>query len=86
VDPGRKKSDFFWKNFDFFRLFHPKISIFQGKFSKNFDFFRQFYTKISILQVKISELPFVSFYPDKIDHLQQLLSKLLYFPSKVTTF
>src|SRR6218665_435545 len=44
--------------------------IFTGKFPKNFDFFRQF-KKNSIFQATIG-------------HLQLLLGKLFYFPSKVT--
>ena len=52
MDPG-KKIDFlgiFPKNFDFFRQFLPKKSIFESKFPKNFDFFHVISQKIPIFK------------------------------------
>src|SRR6218665_427626 len=75
ADPGLKKSNFpgkFMKNFDFFSCNFIKYSIFPGKFPKNFDSFGQCHKKFD--------------FPGKIGHLQQLLKKLFYFSSKVTTF
>jgi len=67
-----------------------KKSIFPGKFPKNFgqfheeiDFSRQISKKFRFFQA-ISQKKFD--FKAKIGHLQQLLGKLLYFSSKVTTF
>ena len=38
------------KNFNFFRQFHKKISIFPGKFLKNVDFSRQIFEKCPLFQ------------------------------------
>src|SRR6218665_1461271 len=85
IFPGKfKKIRFFQANlkkFDFFKQIFEKFQFFQAnlkkidffkEFSKKFDFFQAMFRTISIFQAKIANL--------------QLLDKLIYFSSIVTTF
>src|SRR6218665_394406 len=71
------------QKFQFFQTNFRKISIFSGNFTKNFDFSRQNFRKISIFSRNFTKC--FDFYGE-MSHLQQLLGKLFYFSSKVTTF